>query len=191
MATGGSFPTRLYTRTGDRGDTGLAGGARVAKESPRIRAFGSLDELGATLGLAAARLPESARSERDLVTRLQHEVFVAMSELAAAPGGPAPAHRIETRHVVRLEQELDRYTAALLPLTGFVLARGEGGGAELHLARTVARRSERELWALHREEPVRAELASWLNRLSDLLFALALTVNRSQHVVEISPDYAV
>ncbi len=126
-----------------------------------------------------------------MITRLQHELFVAQSELAAAPGTAGPAHRIEARHVERIEGELDRYTAALLPLDSFVISRGPHGGAALHVARTVARRAERELWALHRVDPVRPELLRWLNRLSDLLFALALTVNKSEGLREIPPDYTV
>jgi len=123
VATGGPNPTRLYTRTGDGGETGLAGGARIAKDSPRIRAFGTLDELGATLGVAEGLLPGSPDPLRELLVRLQHEVFLAQAEVATAPGTPLPAHRIEARHVARLEGELDRYTASIGPLRSFVLPR--------------------------------------------------------------------
>lgn len=125
------------------------------------------------------------------MSRLQHELFVAQAELARSPEAPSTPVRIERRHVERLEGELDRYTAKLEPLDSFVLARGRGGGAALHVARTVARRAERTLWALHRVEPQRPELLAWMNRLSDLLFALALAVNRIQGEPFVPPDYSV
>ena len=191
MATGGPNPTRLYTRTGDGGETGLAGGARIAKDSPRIRAFGTLDELGATLGVAEGLLPGSPDPLRELLVRLQHEVFLAQAEVATAPGTPLPAHRIEARHVARLEGELDRYTASIGPLRSFVLPRGTPAAAAIHVSRTVARRAERALWELHRTEPLPPALMQWANRLSDLLFALALAVNQRARVPEIPPDYTV
>jgi cob(I)alamin adenosyltransferase len=191
VANGGPSATRLYTRTGDRGETGLVGGVRVAKDSSRIRAFGSLDELGAHLGLVRASLGPNAQPLFSQLTRLQHELFIAQSELAVAPGALPPAHRIEPRHVERLEREIDAATATLDPLKSFVLPGGSEVGARLHVARGVARRSEREVWAMHREEPVSAPLLQWLNRLNDLLFALALSANRDAHVAEIPPDYTV
>ncbi|MCI4355372.1 MAG: hypothetical protein L3K06_08425, partial [Thermoplasmata archaeon] len=142
-------------------------------------------------GFALAQLPETALAERELLTRLQHELYVVQSELATPAGARPPAHRLEERHVTRLEAELDRYTATLEPRETFVLSRGRSGGAALHVARTVARRAERELWSLHRAEPQRSELLRWTNRLSDLLFALALSVNRAQGEREIAPDYTV
>lgn len=191
MATGGSNPTRLYTRTGDRGETGLAGGARIAKDSARIRAFGALDELGAQLGVVGANLPSDLPEVTALVTRLQHELYVAQAELAALPGSTTAGPRVSARHVERLEREIDRYSAMIEPVRSFVLPRGKRAGAHLHVARTVARRAERELWALNAAEPVRPELAQWLNRMSDLLFALALSVNHHEGVPEIAPDYSV
>jgi cob(I)alamin adenosyltransferase len=123
--------------------------------------------------------------------RLQHELYVAMSELATAPGSKPPAHRIEARHVAELEAAIDRYSAAIEPVHAFVLPRGTPAGAAVHVARTVARRAERELWALHAESPQREELLQWANRLSDLLFAIALVVNRHAGFAELSPDYAI
>ena len=192
MARGGSSSTaRLYTRTGDRGETGLVGGSRVAKDSLRIGAYGAFDELGSVLGLAEALLPPEASAERELLLRLQHEIFIAMSELAT-PAGHAPlAHRLEMRHVQRLEHDIDRIEDATPPLRSFVLPRGTAAASATHLARTTARRAERELWALHRTEPVRPELLQWTNRLSDLLFALARAVNLSAGATEIPPDYTV
>jgi cob(I)alamin adenosyltransferase len=190
VAAGDESIPRLYTRTGDRGTTGLAGGARVDKDSARIRADGTFDELGAQLGLVDADLPESLEDARTTVRRLEHELYIAQSELAVAPGAKPPAHRIEARHVARLESDIDRFDAAHPELRSFVLPRGARVTAEIHAARTIARRAERELWALHRTEPQRAELLEWTNRLSDLLFALALAVNHSLGVAEVPPDYS-
>ncbi len=191
MAAGGESIPRLYTRTGDHGTTGLSGGARVDKESPRIRAYGAYDELGAQIGLAEAELPSSLLEIRALLHRLGNELFVAQSELAIARGHTASGPRIETRHVRRLETDIDRFDAAHPPLATFVLPGGSAAAARLHVLRTVARRAERELWTLHRVEPQRAELLQWANRLSDLLFALALAANHSLGVAETPPDYSV
>ncbi|MCI4331082.1 MAG: cob(I)yrinic acid a,c-diamide adenosyltransferase [Thermoplasmata archaeon] len=191
MATGGPTPTKLYTRTGDHGETGLVGGSRVAKDSERIRAFGSLDELGASLGRASATLGEGHPAVSELLLRLQHELYIAQAELATPSPASAPSPQILERHVARLESDIDRFSATFEPVHTFVLARGKRAGSELHVARTVARRAERDLWALHRLEPQRSELLRWTNRMSDLLFALALSVNRAEGVHEVPPDYSV
>ncbi len=191
MAAGGESIPRLYTRTGDRGTTGLAGGPRVDKDSPRIRAYGTLDELGAHLGLAIADLPEGLSEFRAVLRRLEHELYVGQAELARGPSATAPAHRIEERHVHRLEADIDRFDAAHPTLHSFVLPGGSRAAAELHVCRTIARRAERELWSLNRSEPVRPELLAWTNRLSDLFFALALAANAKQGISEIPPDYSV
>ncbi|HYA57963.1 MAG TPA: cob(I)yrinic acid a,c-diamide adenosyltransferase [Thermoplasmata archaeon] len=191
MATGGESIPRLYTRTGDRGATRLSGGARVDKDSPRVRAYGAYDEVGAQLGVAHAALTEPPEDVRNLVRRLQHELFVVQSELAHASPARAPRHRIEGRHVQHLEADIDRLTAEVSPLRSFVLNGGSPAAAALHVARTVARRAEQELWTLHRSEPQRPELLQWANRLSDLLFALALSANHRAGVREVPPDYEV
>ncbi|MCI4329907.1 MAG: cob(I)yrinic acid a,c-diamide adenosyltransferase [Thermoplasmata archaeon] len=191
MATGGPNRTRLYTRTGDRGETGLSGGGRVGKSSTRIRTFGSYDELGASLGVAEAALPPTESEVAKLLVRLQHQLYVAMSELATPPGAKPPAHLIGSRHVTDLEKEIDRYSEAIEPVHAFVLPRGTAAGSAIHVARTISRRAERELWGLHAEAPQREELLQWANRLSDLLFAVALVVNRRAGFAELSPDYAI
>ncbi|HLM91793.1 MAG TPA: cob(I)yrinic acid a,c-diamide adenosyltransferase [Thermoplasmata archaeon] len=191
MAAGGENIPRLYTRTGDDGTTGLAFGARVAKESARIRAYGAFDELGAHLGLLETSLPPSLNDFRPVVRQLQHELFIAQSELAVPPAAPSPPHRIEARHVVGLESAIDRFDGRHPPLHTFVLAGGSAVAAQFHIARTVARRAERELWRLHRGEAVRPELLRWTNRLSDLLFAMALAANAALQVTETAPDYTV
>ena len=190
MASGGSNSTRLYSRTGDRGDTGLTGGSRVNKASARIGALGSFDELAAQLGVAEAFLP-ALPEEQALLRRLSHEVFIANSEIASPGPAGKNAHRLEARHVQRLEAETDRLSASLDPVHSFVLPRGGPGGAHLQVARVVARRAERDLWALHAEEPQREVLLQWANRLSSLLFAMALAVNRADGFTEIPPDYSV
>jgi len=138
-----------------------------------------------------AGLPPELDDLRQLVRRLEHELFIAQSELAVGPGGRPPEHRIEARHVKALEHEIDRWDAAHPPLTTFVLPGGSPPAAAFHVARTVSRRAERELWALHRTEPQRPELLAWTNRLSDLLFAAALATNHALGVAEVPPDYSV
>ena len=191
MAAGGESIPRLYTRTGDRGTTGLAGGARVDKDSPRIRSYGTYDELGAYLGLIVVELPDDLSEIREVVRRLEHELFVAQAELAN-PSERSPAkHRIGERHVRRLEEDIDRFDGGHAAVHSFVLSGGSRGAALLQVARGVARRAEREIWSLNREEPVRPELLQWANRLSDLLFVLALDVNHRLGVAEVPPDYTV
>ncbi|MGI0130614.1 MAG: cob(I)yrinic acid a,c-diamide adenosyltransferase [Thermoplasmata archaeon] len=190
MAAGDENIPRLYTRTGDRGTTGLAGGARVDKDSLRIRAYGTFDELGAQLGVVEAALPASLAEVRETVRRLEHELYIAQTELAVASGTKPPVVRIEARHVQRLEADIDRYDAAHPELRTFVLPQGAAVAVQFHVARTVARRAERELWTLNRAEAQRSELLEWANRLSDLLFALALASNHALGVAEVAPDYS-
>jgi cob(I)alamin adenosyltransferase len=191
VAAGGENIPRLYTRAGDRGTTGLAGGPRVDKDSPRIRTYGAYDELGAHLGATCSGLPDSLATLRPVVRRLEQELFIAQGELAHSAASSGSSPRIEARHVRRLEEDIDRLQAKLPPLRSFVLNGGSSPAAALHLCRTVARRAERELWALHRVEPQRDELLQWANRLSDLLFALALAANHTLGVAEVPPDYTV
>lgn len=116
---------------------------------------------------------------------------MASAELATPPGGRPPGRAISGSHVARLEKDIDQWSAGVEPERTFVLPRGDAGTTELHVARTVARRAERAMWELHRTEPLRSELLVWSNRMSDLLFALALSINRSRGFVELPPDYAV
>jgi cob(I)alamin adenosyltransferase len=189
VATGGESIPRLYTRTGDHGTTALAGGTRVEKDSLRIRAYGAYDELGAQLGLCETTLDPALTEIRAELRRLAHELYIAQSELAAPAGFKAKTPHIEARHVARLEADIDRFDAQHPPLTNFALPGGTPSAAQLHVCRTVSRRAERELWSLHRAEPLREELLQWANRLSDLLFALALAANAALHVPESAPDY--
>lgn len=163
--------TRIYTRTGDDGTTGLADGSRVGKDVVRVDAMGEVDELNSAIGvLLAEDLPEAIRSR---MTAIQHDLLDAGGELCL------PGHTlIDTGHVARLEEALDALNAALPPLKDFVLPGGSRAAAAAHVARTVCRRAERALVALSRDEAVSPLLLQYLNRLSDLLFVSARVLNR-------------
>jgi len=122
---------------------------------------------------------------------LGHELYIVQAELAHAPGSPRPAPSILPRHVRRLEEEIDTYEARHPPLNSFVIPAGSTPAAALHVARAVARRAERELTTLNHEQPVDPVLLAWANRLSDLLFTLALAANHALGVAETTPDYDV
>src|SRR5437764_12506012 len=159
---------RLYTRTGDGGETGLIGGARVAKDSARVAAYGEIDETNAAIGLALAT--ECRGELRAALERLQSDLFTLGADLASEPGsGPASVPRVTREMVERLEHEIDRFEAAVPPLHHFVLPGGTVAAASLHLARSVCRRAERRIVELARSEAVGADVIPYVNRLSDLL----------------------
>lgn len=161
---------KIYTKTGDAGETGLFGGARVPKTDPRIELTGTLDELNASLGVALSHgLTERGST---VITRIQSELFTLGAELGSTPEA-IPKLSMELlgeAEVARLEGEIDAYTEGLPELKAFILPGGRPGAAELHRARTICRRAERRLLAL---PEVRAEAVHYLNRLSDYLFTLA------------------
>jgi cob(I)alamin adenosyltransferase len=164
--------TRIYTRTGDDGTTGLADGSRTAKDAARIEAIGAVDELNSLIGLLLAEdLPPGIRAT---FTGVQHDLFDLGGELSV------PGHTvISTAHVERLERELDALNASLPPLEDFVLPGGSRAAAAAHCARAVCRRAERRLVTLAREDAVAPLLLGYLNRLSDLLFVAARALNRT------------
>jgi len=168
---------KIYTKTGDDGQTGLFGGARVSKASPRVEAYGTIDELNAAIGVARAA---GVGEELDvLLSAVQSELFNLGAELATVPGKEAllKIPLLDERQIAKLEAAIDVSEAALPPLKNFILPAGTPGAAALHLARTVCRRAERALVGLPEDEAARAELKIYLNRLSDLLFSLARQVN--------------
>ena len=169
---------RIYTRTGDSGHTRLASGAPVSKASPRVSAYGDVDETNAVLGLA--RLSTAGAAPLDpILARIQNDLFDLGADLATperAAGGPE-ALRIVASQVDRLEREIDALNAELSPLTSFVLPGGTAAAAALHVARTVCRRAERATVALAAAETVNPEAVRYLNRLSDLLFVAARYAN--------------
>ena len=174
---------KIYTRTGDTGETSLFGGTRVGKDDPRVAAYGDVDELNANLGLARSA---SRDGEIDAVlVQLQRDLF-ALGALLADPSGTVGQKiskaTIIDADVARLEQSIDTFEAELAPLTKFILAGGSPCGAALHVARAVCRRAERQMVAL--EPAVDPLLLKYINRLSDLLFVLARTVNHRAGVPE-------
>ena len=175
----------LYTRTGDTGETGLFDGTRVSKADPRVDACGEVDELNAHLGVALATGVDADLVE--ILAQLQRNLF-ALGARLADPGGRIAERvtKIELgdADVQRLEQWIDRLDGKLPPLRRFILASGSPAGATLHLARTICRRLERRIVALG-TDAVAPALLTYVNRLSDLLFALARTVNSRQGVPEV------
>ncbi|MBL8679715.1 MAG: cob(I)yrinic acid a,c-diamide adenosyltransferase [Myxococcales bacterium] len=165
--------TQVYTRTGDDGTTGLGGGQRVPKDSLRIEAYGTVDELNSTIGVAvAAGLDE--RLARAFAT-IQNELFHLGSDLCILEEDKVKfkVPQIEERHVVALEELMDELSESLSPLENFILPGGTVGAAQLHVARCVCRRAERDAIALSRVEPIGAFVVKYLNRLSDALFVMA------------------
>jgi cob(I)alamin adenosyltransferase len=178
--------TKIYTKTGDDGTTGLGGGQRVAKDSLRIETFGTVDELNAQIGVAMAGGLEPTLTAQ--LTRVQHELFHLGSDLCILESDKAarPVPHIEASHVETLEATMDHMTGALGPLTNFILPGGTIGAAQLHVARTVCRRAERLAVALARKEPVGAFVVAYLNRLSDALFVMARWENRHRGVPDVT-----
>ena len=177
---------RVYTRTGDQGQTSLVGGARVSKASPRVDAYGDVDELNCVIGLARARISDK---EIDVVLgRIQNDLFTLGADLASPSEVEVP--RIEESFTKKLEEVADRFLAELEPLKEFILPGGSEAGAVLHLARTVARRAERRAVALSEIAQLNPETIVYLNRLSDLLFILARAVNHRGGVPEKMTDFS-
>jgi len=168
----GNRLSKIYTKTGDDGTTGLGDGTRVAKDSQRVGAYGTVDELNSTIGIVLAQ--ELPPPVRESLTQIQHDLFDLGGELCIP--GMAMVHEAD---VERLEQTLDSFNADLPALKDFILPGGGMAAAACHLARTVCRRAEREVVTLARSEPVRPEAVRYLNRLSDLLFVLARVLARA------------
>jgi cob(I)alamin adenosyltransferase len=174
---------KIYTKTGDTGETGLFGGTRVSKASPRVAAYGDVDELNSALGLARVHRIDDERDA--LLGTIQIDLFDLGAELAARPGKKSAAPQIGDREIERLEAAIDRAEEELAPLTTFILPGGSPGAAHLHLARTVCRRAERAVVGLAAEDAPRPELIRYLNRLSDLLFVLARLANARAGVADV------
>jgi cob(I)alamin adenosyltransferase len=172
---------KLYTRAGDKGITGLAAGGRIPKDSPVMHALGSVDELNSAVGLAAVHFEEA----RAVLEKVQDDLFTLGAELAAAKART----RIGARHVEWLEQITDATGYKLGSIEGFVLPGGSDAAAFLHFARTVARRAERDVVTLSRKRKLNPEALRYLNRLSSLLYAMALLANERARIGEKHPTY--
>ena len=175
---------KIYTKTGDDGTTGLFGGGRVPKSSGRVEAYGTVDELNATLGIARTTKLDTRTDE--VLASIQVDLFTLGAELATVPGkeDKLKMRLLDGADAERLEKAIDDAEVGLPPLTNFVLPGGSPGAATLHLARTVCRRAERLVLGLP-DAPARSELVVYLNRLSDLLFVLARKANKEAGVGDV------
>jgi cob(I)alamin adenosyltransferase len=178
----GNRLSRIYTRTGDDGTTGLGDGSRTQKDSLRVEAYGTVDELNSAVGVLIAHLQDERLAS--VLLDVQHDLFDLGGELCI----PA-TEIIGDRHTERVEKELDRLNAELPPLKDFILPGGSPSAAQAHLARTICRRAERRVIALARHEAVNEPAIRYLNRLSDLLFVVARTIARASGVGEILWDH--
>ncbi len=176
--------TKIYTKKGDEGVTSLGGGQRVAKNSLRVSAYGTVDELNAAIGQAIAHGLVSLLAERLAV--IQNELFHLGSDLCFLESDKEKYQipQIEERHVASLEKLIDELTAVVGPLENFILPGGSVGSAHLHLARTICRRAERDVIALATAEPVGPYVPQYLNRLSDALFVMARYENHQRQIAE-------
>jgi cob(I)alamin adenosyltransferase len=175
----GNRLSRIYTRTGDDGTTGLGDGTRVRKDHARVEAYGTVDEANSAIGMILA-VPALPAQVADCLTGIQHDLFDLGGELCI-PGTQA----IKAERIAELEQVLDRFNDPLPALKDFILPGGGPAAAACHLARTVVRRAERRVWALAEAESVNIEVPRYLNRLSDLLFVIARVLARHEHGSEV------
>ncbi len=180
------YLSRIYTKTGDRGDTGLGDGSRVPKDHPRVTAYGTVDELNAILGIFLVHLHD-AKAEAalvDLVRSVQNDLFDVGADLCLPPGEgekPGQVLRIQADQAERLEQAIDSRNERMQPLKSFILPGGTAAAAWCHLARTVCRRAERDVVTLARSDRINPQVIVYLNRLSDLLFVLGRVCNYDGH----------
>jgi cob(I)alamin adenosyltransferase len=176
---------RIYTKTGDGGETGLFGGGRVGKDDLRVEAYGEVDELNAALGMARSG---GAPPELDAwLARLQEQLFTVGAVLATPAGTKAEQHipKISPEWIAAMEEAMDEWEGELPPMTHFILPGGSPLASALHLCRTVCRRAERRVVALARTSPVDGQVLVYLNRLSDLLFVIARLANRRARVSDV------
>ena len=178
--------SKVYTRTGDTGQTSLVGGKRVSKSSIRVEAYGDIDELNSVIGLARARMQDQEIDQTLGV--IQNDLFTLGADLASPAEIEVP--RIDESFVKTLEDYSDLYLAQLEPLKEFILPGGSEAGATLHLARTIARRAERRVVQLSESEEVNAQAIVYVNRLSDLLFIMARIVNHRSGILEKMTDFS-
>lgn len=179
---------KIYTKTGDKGETGLVGGKRVPKDSLRIEAYGDVDELNAVIGVAGSFLERHDTDIQEILQKIQEKLFVVGADLATTADyqGNRFVPKISEPDILEIEKWIDQFDAELPKLENFILPSGTSAGALLHCARTVCRRAERHVVRLSKEEAVGEEVIRYLNRVSDFLFVLARTVNWRRGALEIA-----
>ncbi len=179
---------KIYTRTGDAGETALFSGSRVPKNHPRICAYGTVDETNSIIGIARAHLVgiEAASALDGMLGRIQNELFVVGADLATPSESRASVPRIGPTHIVVIEHDIDRLDADLQELKKFILPGGHPAAASLHAARTVCRRAERETVAALEDHGLNRDVVVYLNRLSDFLFVAARWANRSAGLEDVT-----
>lgn len=172
--------TKVYTRTGDEGQTSLIGGVRVSKSSVRVEAYGDVDELNAAVGIARGQVRDEEISK--ILIEIQNDLFIIGADLASPPDIEVP--RISTDRIKELESLIDKLLEDLEPLKEFILPSGSSGGANLHFCRTVSRRAERRVVSLVEKEDINTNSLIYLNRLSDLFFVMARVENKRSGFTE-------
>jgi cob(I)alamin adenosyltransferase len=174
---------KIYTKTGDTGETSLFGGERVKKSHPRVQTYGTLDEANSTIGLAISYWPKNETRLNQQLLQIQQELFQLGGELAS-PTPPKHLILLSSEQITRLESEIDQMESTLQPLQYFILPGGSPAGATLHLSRTIIRRAERECVELANQINLREDVIQYLNRLSDYLFVAARYINQEMNQKE-------
>lgn len=174
---------KIYTKTGDDGTTGLVGGGRIKKSSHRIIAYGAIDELNSVIGIVLSSTLDS--DINDLLTKIQNDLFIAGSDLAN-PNLKDSSSRITDAMVSYLENQIDRLEFELTPITYFILPDGDLVSSQIHLARAICRRAEVNIVQLEEKEPINKICQVYVNRLSDLLFVIARTINKRKMIKDIA-----
>ncbi len=173
---------KIYTKTGDDGTTGLQGGRRILKSDLRIMAYGAVDEINSCLGVTLSH--DLDDDIKDLLTRIQNELFVAGSDLSD-PNLDNKKNRVTESMILNLEKNIDKFEEELPPLANFILPGGHKAASYVHLARTITRRAETQVISLAKQEQINPSCQKYLNRLSDLLFVLARTINKRSNTPDI------
>ena len=173
---------KIYTKTGDKGETGLQGGKRVSKSNDRIRAYGNVDEVNSILGLVLSHKID--KDIEELLKKIQNELFVLGSDLSN-PDMNDKQNRTSQKMIERLEKKIDEYEEELSPLSNFILPGGSHSASLIHLARTTTRRAETNVVSLSKNERINDECQVYLNRLSDLLFVIARVLNKRSKTPDI------
>lgn len=179
--------TKVYTKTGDDGQTSLVGGKRVSKASPRVDSYGDVDELNSVLGISRSNIKDSELE--DILITVQNDLFIMGGDLATPRDSEYKVPRVTDEMVKAIENHIDKYLEEVGSLKEFILPGGDSGGAYLHLARTVCRRAERKVVELGKTEVINGSVMVYLNRLSDLLFVLARVDNKRSGRGEIFVDF--